>query len=274
MFREFKKELEKHNKGKYHDYRPASNMQEASSMLISMGIDPLSEYLKFLEDFGPGKYYGGLLVFYPVRGAERSVESEIKYIRKKAFFPIGDGGSGESLFCLSKTKEDQNVYEYSVFDGRIRKLCQFSDWINKKSKSFFDKKLYIKFNSPSPEIIEQVEKAREKFEVILVKSEKNKVKKLDSDFMPCFNLLSISIEKKMGNELDWLTIKVCRTGSSIGNLNNVYHSIYVKDIPVGEKRTFDELVPDQFSVSFNDIILVFESRIDLERISQYRELTL
>jgi hypothetical protein len=275
MFSHFKRELRARDALGYHRSLGPIDPPKGNSWFLRRGWSPNPHYIKFLSEVGPGVYFAGSLVIFPLdAGLGRTVESEanrLQSVGEETLFSFGYDGSTEGVFALPKHEPDDaessGVLWYNYQDRRVSSLGRsFTDWIEEQPTKLFNKKIYDGFRSLSNiEGINRVIDDRSAFSIQLIDFDRSAVRPpgKESDFLPRYHKGTVEIVKHREVCLFWLTFKVLRLGSKVGPDNVEYVSIPVQDIKCGIPTKKEFYVFDPFNMPFENVKIDYNPLIDL-----------
>lgn len=271
MFNAFKEELQAHRDGGYHHLAGPLERSAVNSWFQKHALRPPAAYVDFLCEVGPGSFFGGALIIFPLSSDRlRSVESEIlrlKEVSDESIFPFGYDGTTESSYCLESTSGGGEVYWFS-WEEKIKRshVVDFQEWIELKPGELFKEQIYAGYKKLTnvDELVSVMEE-RSAFTVRLVSYDKQLQKPPDkpNDMLKRYNKLVLEVTKLRPVMIPVLTVIVARIGSKLGTANVEYATFPVQDIHVNEPTIRECYVFDPFNVPFNDIEVEFNPVIDL-----------
>jgi len=271
MFAVFKNELLEHPDGGYHHCDGPRDRKEVNAWFQERHLAPPQTYVDFLCEVGPGSYFGGALVIYPLSHKRlRSVESELTRIRKdtdKAIFPFGYNGTTELCYCFQAEAVNDVVYWFSWEEKTTRLLSNsFEAWLDEQPTKLFKHQIYAGYKRLRNvnELVEVMEE-RSFFKVRLVDFDIHLQRPPDkpNDMLRRYNRVVLEVTKTRPAKISVLTVIIARLGSPLGDRNVEYATFPVNDIPVGVPTKRECYVFDPYNVPFTDVALRFNPVIDL-----------
>jgi hypothetical protein len=271
MFSAFLKHLREHPARGYHRSFGPIRKEVLATWFAEAGWTPNPEYISFLSEIGPGIYFGGSLVIFPLEhGLGRTVRSETEKLSQmgaEKYMAFGYDGTTEGAFALDKTFETPSVLWFSYPEKHASSLAaSFGDWAAQQPAALFSKAVYggyktIRDLDPLMAVMDE----RSAFQVRLLTFSKEMVRPPDrgSDLLPRYNKGIVEISKTRQVDLSILTLKVLRVGSKVGKDNLEYVSIPVGDVSVGVPVQKEFYVFDPFNLPFDDLRIDFNPIIDL-----------
>lgn len=269
-FPKFEHELVEHAGPGYHVRGPRIAAKEARSDLATLGIDPPEAYLSFLENFGPGKYFAGALVIYPVCAESECVLSLARdnpELLALGAFPIGYDGTTEGCYCLSRVNGTQEVswFRWSA-DALHSEAPDFEAWIEAQPAALFRAKTYAAYREPrDPASIAGIVEQRGAVDVRLLDfGRKTEVGPgMPAGSYPRHHRLVLGVTKRRAVDLRSLTIHVLREGSEHGERNVDLVTLDISGVPVGVETVITAFSFDAFNRDFERITIRHDPEIDL-----------
>ena len=273
-FEKFRKEISLHSAKGYHKAYGRIDRSQITTHFAVHHWSPPKEYADFLATIGPGRYFAGALVFFPLdRGTENvhsvlEVTNQLEDVGSKTSLGIGYDGTTEGCYCVSKRNQgDKAVYWYSWNDGVTTTVNEsFVRFVESAPTELYSEKIYAGFRTPGDtKKIREVIAQRQAFEVRVVSFDMQLTCKPDKPdaFLPRYNRVVLSVTKEAPSNLAKLTIKVLRRGSKIGTDNVEYVTIDVSRLPVGVATAVEAYVFDPFNLPFDKIESAYDPEIDL-----------
>jgi len=268
----FAEELKKHGNSGYHFWNKVESIDDLPHVSI--------EYIEFVKEIGVGSYFGGRLKLFTSK--DKDFE-EFNYLLKELnchdFVAIGYDGTTEGCYCLKKEPQDNAVYWMAWSEGSPFQINDsFYSWIEKAPSKFFNEKVFRGFkNIKDINSINYIINQRRKINLRLLSFDKelvahpNETKK----YLKRYNKICLEIIKTEKTEIKWLTIKMLRTGSTVGNDNIDFVTIDIENIIPLKPTRIECLLFDSFNLPFESIICQYAPEIDLgsSMRSAFKEIT-
>lgn len=259
VFREFENELMKHSANGYH-------LIVAVGDEIIEGCDNI-EYLRFLKSIGSGAFYGGALqIFSPNDDKFRQFNEELEEPLAEQFLVIGYNGTTEGSFAVKRKGGDSSIYYMNREQpSDITMLSNsFYQWIENSQNEFYDSKLYKAFSN-----IKEIEKIREviaerraiKLDLKYFNENLEAKPNAEKQYLKRYNRLIFEIELTRPVLLQKVTVKMLRTGSSIGDDNIEYVTLSIDRDK--NKQIVEAYLFDPFNLPFDKIVSLYNPEINL-----------
>ena len=269
-FPEFSRELREHSASGFHDLFGQVPPSEAVDWFSARGICAPEQYLDFLAEIGPGSFFAGSLVLFEVGSSNGPIDAATKKLPaadRFNLFAIGYDGTTEGCYCLSRSGEDDRVYWHNwATQETTEHHPGFTQWIDQCPVQLFSAKVYAGYKKIKDiAAVREVIRERKSFDVSLVDYDKRLVRPpgRDKDFLPRYNRLALVVRKYREAHLKQLTLRVRRSGSSVGKDNVEYVTIDLPDFPAGEEVRLEVFVFDPFNLPFHDISVEYSPEIEL-----------
>ena len=271
MFVAFRKELAAHSYGGYHHRDRPVERSVVNTWFREHNLTPPQSYVDFLCEIGPGSYFGGAFVVYPLcHDYLRSVESELARIRKdtdEPVFPVGYDGTTELCYCLETESDDNAVYWFS-WEEKTRRLLSnsFETWVDEQPARLFKEKVYAGYKKlGNVDDLVAVMEERSFFKVRLVDFDKQLQRPPDkpNDMLRRYNRVVLEVTKTRPVSISVLTMIIARMGSRLGDLNVEYVTIPVNDISVNVPTIRECYVFDPYNIPFSSVAVRLNPVIDL-----------
>ena len=265
----FAKELEAHSAAGYHVRSGTLSAADAERQFARLGVSPAAPYRRFLEQFGPGEYFGGSLVFFSLLGSARSVESWSPRITdnvRTELFAIAYDGTTAGCFCLDRRGNDPRVFWHRWgSDGVAVDGGSFVEWIETMPAQLFNPKIYRGYGPVrQPERIARVVADRAQIAVRLIEFDKILVVAPGKNHaIPRYHRIVVGVTKRRPVEIDKITLDVLREGSEYGDDNREYLTLDISAVPVDIETPITGYAFDAFNVAFETGRIRFEPAIDL-----------
>lgn len=140
-------ELKKHNAPGYHRvFRCPKNF---NALIRKEGYNLNLQYVRFIESFGNGHFFGGALVLFPLLGDTGSIKTlteNLQNIGIVDFIVIGYAGTKEGYYCLKNNVNDNVVYWVNIQLKTVEILNEsFNLWINSLPNQLFNADIYAAY---------------------------------------------------------------------------------------------------------------------------------
>lgn len=259
IFPIFKDELKNHDANGYHLMTP----------IMGDVVDSYynEEYLLFLKSIGPGIFYAGSLqIFSPNDKRLEQLNSEFDESISNQFLAIGYDGTTEGCFALNKNKDDNGIYYINRKQPNdVTKLSKsFYEWIENTPNVYYDPRLYKGFGKIKDlDKIREVISDRKVVKVKLSSYTKDLIAKPDAEkkYLKRYNKLIFEVELSRPISLQELTVKMFRTGSSVGDDNIEYVTLNIDRNR--HNQNVEAYLFDPFNVPFNEIVCLYNPEINL-----------
>ena len=265
-FPNFAGELAEHPGG-YHQTNGRVDLSQAMDWFAKRSIKCSQAYLDFLSEIGPGEFFSGGLVVFPLEpgGPFDRANEKLPHGFRVEFFAFGYDGTTEGCYCMSKTGADDAIYWCNWQANQIQVLEKsFTTWIEEAPRKLFSKSVYAGYKKIKDIAgVRRVIEDRKRYQVRLLRYDKHLVRQHAKDFLPRYNHIVCAVRKLEDSSLRQLTFRVRRTGSSVGNDNVQYVTVSLPDIRRGEEVQVEAYVFDPFNVRFQEIIVEYSPDIDL-----------
>jgi hypothetical protein len=203
MFNAFERELTAHGEGGYHYRSGPLQPSEVHAWLQRHSLSSPPAYLDFLSRVGPGHFFGGSLIIYPLSSRfSRSVESELLRLRESTtelLLPFGYDGTTELCYGIRLDGSDDTVYWFSWEEKIKRSLGkEFREWIDAQPAGLFNEQIYCGYKELMNigELIGVMEE-RSAFRVRLLNFDKQLERPPDkpTDMLPRYNKVVLEVTK-------------------------------------------------------------------------------
>jgi hypothetical protein len=269
-FPDFYRELQQHSAPGYHVSSGAIDTVFAAHWSTTRSIRLPSPYLEFLGVFGPGRYFAGSLILFPLEeqpGKIDRITARLPEADRAKFFAVGYDGTTEGCYCLDRTGVSSAVFWHSFETSETASIHpDFHQWIEHCPTQLYSDDIYKGYRDVRDVMgVRNVIKERSGFEVRLVKAEPIKVRPPghEEDFLPRYHRLVVGITKHEESQLRKLTFAVLRSGSAIGLRNIEYVTIDLPEVAKGTEVTCDAYVFDPFNLPFVHFEIIYDPEIDL-----------
>ena len=270
-FPAFSTELQRHTSPGYHVFAGPISTALAANWFNKLSICCPPSFLEFLQTFGPGRFFGGSLVIFPVDERDTQIEKTTARLPEQdraQFFAVGYDGTTEGCYCLDRSGQRAAVFWHSFETTRTIVLHpDFRQWIESCPAQLFNENTYAGYRSiRDVAAVHDVIKERGAFDVRLIKVDMTKVRPPghEADMLPRYHHLILGVQKHRDSWLRNLTVTVLRSGSGVGPQNIEYATINLPDFAAGTETACDDVyVFDAFNLPFQKIEIVHHPEIDL-----------
>ena len=267
-FPNFARELAEHSGG-YHQTNGRVDLSQAMDWFARRSIKCSQAYLDFLSEIGPGEFFSGGLVVFPLEpgGPFDRANEKLPNKFRAEFFALGYDGTTEGCYCMSKTGADDAVYWCNWQANQIQVQEEsFTKWIEEAPRKLFSKSVYAGYKKIKDIAkVRSVIEDRKRYQVRLLRYDNQLVRPPghEKDSLPRYNRIVCAVRKLEDSSLRQLTFRVRRTGSSVGNDNVQYVTVSLPETGQGEEVQVEAYVFDPFNVRFQEIIVEYSPDIDL-----------
>jgi len=264
-FEKFKKELAAHSLNGYHLIND-KKIERNEELLKNEGLS--SEYVAFHIHIGSGSFYAGSLIIFDFKDDNYfSFNNQVNDIGIDDFIAIGYDGTTNGCFCIRKYENKNSVYWLYWNDIEPFLISNsFCLWIENSSDQYFNEKIYKGYKTIRDiNSVMRVISERAKFDVKLKSFDKELVAHPNEQkkYLKRYNKVIFEVTKKSDTFISDLTVKLFRSGSSVGNDNVEYVTINVAEIQVQKPCLIESYLFDPFNIPFNSIESLYNPNIDL-----------
>jgi hypothetical protein len=270
----FARELVEHTGG-YHQTYGQVDRADALKWFAQRSLRCPRTYLDFLSEIGPGNYFSGGLVLFEVElGGLVDQVTEKLGCDGSDYLAIGYDGTTDGYYCMKNSETDEAVYWYDSETKAIGPHHRsFVEWVEECPRTLFSHSVYAGYKRIKDLAqVRRVIRERMSFDVRLLRYDRQTVRppKKEKDFLPRYHRIICLVRKNNNSSLGQLTVKVCRTGSSVGADNVQYVTIDLPDFLAGQEKEVEVFVFDPFNLPFKDIVIDYSPQIDLSSPSRAR----
>ncbi|MCB1044466.1 MAG: hypothetical protein KDC35_16100 [Acidobacteria bacterium] len=269
-FTVFLRELASHGEGRYHVQFGRFSRPHVISYFKTFQAKPTESYLQFMDQIGPGKFFGGkLTIFQPGRGIFGSRDL-VPFVElwHTGLMPVGKLGLGTVCVCLPRDGSDRAML-LDMSNGATSELGDFESWIENCVARLFEPVHYELTRPRMHDHLKAAEYERSKF---VVKLESFDIRACREQAMSRFHKAVFRVQKLMPSFMEQLTVKVVRVGSVLGADNANFVTLDVANLTEKQWSAIECYVFDPFHLPFDSLISAFTPRIESEFVGLYPEI--